>query len=200
MTVKGFCLRSVAVVAALWVTEAATLLLPRGDHLLWQLDSWLYWLAVVATVAMTLGVTILVCRRRHWLLQVTCWVVWLVNLLGLMAVMLVLAVCVDRLPGQCCWEQDGYLIRCDDVDCNQVLYERRGMVEHRLYVVWFAWPDAPDNYSICTCREHDMLLLECYDYYKNRDYRLLHLDGTAYEGDIDTLLCSHLAKKNLASL
>ena len=39
-----------------------------------------------------------------------------------------------------------------------------------------------------------MLLLECYDYYKNRDYRLLHLDGTAYDGNIDTLLCSHLAK------
>ena len=116
MTLKSFFIRSAVVVAALWLAEAATLLLPRGDHLLWQFDIWLYWLAVVATVVMPLGVTILVCRHRPWAIQVLCWVVWLLNLLALLAVLLVVAVCIDRLPGHCCWEQDSYLIRSGDVD------------------------------------------------------------------------------------
>lgn len=192
MSRKRFIACSSVVVAALWLAEAATLFLPRGDHLMWQLDSWLYWLAVAATLVLTLSVTVVVCRHRHWALQVLCWMVWLLNLLGMLVVLLVLAVCIDRLPDELRWEEGRYLVRCADMDSNQVLYERRGMVEHRLYIIWYAWPGAPDSYGIRTCSEHDMLLLECEDYSGNRDLRLLHLDGNAYEGDIDSLQCVHL--------
>ena len=197
MSGRRFILWSLAVVAALWMAEAATLLLPCGDHLMWQLDSWLFWLDAVATLALTMEVTIVVGRHRHLVLQVLCWMVWLLNLLGMLVVFLVLAVCIDRLPGEHRWEEGRYLVRCSDMDSNQVLYERRGIVEHRLYMIWYAWPDAVDNYSIRTCNEHDMLLMECDDYYGNRDRRLLHLDGSVFEGDIDDILCTHLASEFL---
>ena len=76
MSRKRIIVCSSVVVAALWLAEAATLLLPRGDHLMWQLDSWLYCLAVAATLALTIAVTVVVCRHRHWALQVLCWMVW----------------------------------------------------------------------------------------------------------------------------
>ena len=198
---KRLIIWAVAVMITLWVAVAATFVfLSSGDHLLWQVDCWLFWLAVAVTVAITLVVTFIVCRHRHWSLQLVCWVVWLFNMLGLLVVAFVASFAADRFPSPTRWSDGAYLVRSNGIDSDQVLYERRGMLEYRIHTIWYAWDDASNNYSVRTCKEHDLLLIECDDYYGNRDSRLYHLDGTDLDGDPDTLLCSHLAKKNLANL
>lgn len=154
------------VVAALWVvTVSIRLVLPAGDYLAGRADAWLYWVAVVATILWAIPCTYILCRRRHILLQIVLWIAYALGafVFFMAAVLGCWAMTLSAIPvGTSYHIDDRYLMR-DDFYYGLVLYERQGLVEHKVGALQYGdllHNIDQESLKVRVCKRHNLVLFE----------------------------------------